>query len=161
WLAALKPHLAEKGPALAKELSEAYGSPWPKDPIRVDVSVAAGDVGAYSVTEPPHRHTTITSGLSEYQGEAALEMLFHQASHSLVEPIVSEIESACKAESKPVPRDLWHALLFYTTGEIVKRHIGGSYVPYAEKNGLYERSPDWKLYRGIIGKEWPPYLAGR
>lgn len=34
---------------------------------------------------------------------------------------------------------LWHAVLFYTTGAIVARELGGGYVPYATKTGLWER----------------------
>src|SRR3979490_2835996 len=26
----------------------------------------------------------------------------------------------CRQRDKPIPRDLWHALIFYTTGEVIK-----------------------------------------
>jgi hypothetical protein len=159
WIAAIEPALARHGDALAPDLAAVYRSPWPKDPIRVDVSVMAGPFGAYTVGEPPH--ITITSGRPEYQGDAALEMLFHEASHALISPIEERIAKACEATHKPTPPVLWHALLFFTTGEIVKRRLGEGYVPYADANGLYDRGPGWRQYREIFEREWRPYLAGK
>jgi hypothetical protein len=157
WITGIEPQLARHGDALASELSAVYRTPWPKEPIRVDVSVMAGPVGAYTVVDPTH--VTISSGRTTFQGEAALEMIFHEASHALIKPIEDGIERACEAAHKPAPPTLWHALLFFTTGEIVKRRLGGSYVPYADANGLYDR--DWKPYREIFERVWRPYLAGQ
>jgi hypothetical protein len=64
-----------------------------------------------------------------------------------------------------VPRDLWHALLFYTTGEIVKRTLKnngmGDYIPYAYRYGLYERATGWKNYQRALELHWQPYLNGK
>jgi hypothetical protein len=156
WIAALEPALARHGDALARALADAYGAPWPAQPIRVDVSVHAGPVGAYTVLDPPH--ITITSGEPEYSGDAALEMIFHEASHALVEPLVKKLDAECARQGVPVPPRLWHALLFYTTGEIVRRQLGGGYVPYADKNGLWARG--MAAYERPIKDSWPQYLDG-
>jgi hypothetical protein len=53
---------------------------------------------------------------------------------------------------------LWHAVLFYTAGELVAEQIPG-YTPYAEKNGLWDRvwrSPD----RSLIEQDWKPHMGG-
>ena len=55
-------------------------------------------------------------------------------------------------------RDFWHAMLFYTTGEIVGRHLDG-YTPYAIAHGLYDRS--WPGVREILDANWKPYLDGK
>jgi len=33
-------------------------------------------------------------------------------------------------------------------------------VPYAIKNGLYDRAPNWKHYRDVCDRDWRPYLGG-
>jgi hypothetical protein len=72
------------------------------------------------------------------------------------------IQQECDAQNKPVPRDLWHAVLFYTTGEVVKRRLAedgiGEYVPYAYQHGLYTRS--WTRFRGVLEQAWQSYLDG-
>jgi hypothetical protein len=53
---------------------------------------------------------------------------------------------------------LWHAVLFYTAGELVAEQVPG-YVPYADKSGLWERAwrgPD----RALIEKDWKPHMQG-
>jgi hypothetical protein len=53
---------------------------------------------------------------------------------------------------------IWHAVLFYTAGELVAEQVPG-YVPYADKNGLWIRAwpaPD----RSMIEKDWKPHLNG-
>ncbi len=156
WIAALEPALARHGDALARALATAYGAPWPDQPIRVDVSIHAGPVGAYTVLDPPH--VTITSSSPQYRGDAALEMIFHEASHALVDPLVAKLAAECARQGKPVPAQLWHALLFYTTGEAVRRRLGPSYVPYADKNGLWARG--FADVERPIKQHWPRYMDG-
>ena len=52
---------------------------------------------------------------------AALEVLFHEASHGIAEPVEQAIVRECHQRDKAIPRDLWHALVFYTTGEVIRR----------------------------------------
>jgi hypothetical protein len=51
-------------------------------------------------------------------------------------------------------------VLFFATGEVVRRTLGGSYVPYADRQGLWQRSRDWAAYRPVLGRVWPEYLDG-
>jgi hypothetical protein len=159
WIAAIRPSLQRLGGPIARDLSAAFAQDWPAAPIRVEVSVHAGILGAYTAGAPPF--ITITSSRPSYQGDAALEMLFHEASHVLVGSVEAAIAKECAAQNKPVPDTLWHAVLFYTAGEIVRRRLGEGYVPYAYKNGLYERSPDWKQYETLLKLEWQKYLDGK
>jgi hypothetical protein len=105
-------------------------------------------------------HIVITSCNPTYRGEAAVEMIFHEASHALIEPIEKKIEAAAKRLGLPVPDQLWHAVLFYSTGEIVKRRLGDHYVPYATKNGLWNRG-SFVGYEEALKQHWQPHLDGR
>jgi hypothetical protein len=73
---------------------------------------------------------------------------------------------------KPIPRDLWHALVFYTTGELVRRDLSSgaitwippqgsqtAYQPYAARFGLY--SGGWEQFRGLLDLYWRPYLESQ
>ena len=78
-----------------------------------------------------------------------------------------------RERDKPIPRDFWHALLFYTTGEIVRRDVEygtmtftseqtngpSAYLPYAARFGLYSGS--WEHFRGLLDLYWLPYLDGK
>lgn len=55
-------------------------------------------------------------------------------------------------------RDLWHAILFYTTGEMVRRALP-SYTPYATTNGLWKRA--WPMYVAPLERDWRPYLDAK
>ncbi|HLW77519.1 MAG TPA: hypothetical protein VKS01_11045 [Bryobacteraceae bacterium] len=157
WIAKVEPLIAKYGDALKQELSTAYGMDWPSTPIRVDVVEHANRSGAFTTIEPPH--ITISSIDSGNQGNAALEILFHEASHVIAGKMMRALSAEAKAGHKLFPRrDFWHAILFYTTGEIVRRHLEG-YTPYAIDHGLYDRA--WMGVREILDANWKPYLDGQ
>lgn len=154
WMKSLEPLLREHGRALRAELTAVYGVPWPEQPIRVDVSCFGGPVGAYTVDEPPH--IIISSCHPGYRGEAALEMIFHEASHVLIGPVEQKLEASAKRLERPLPENLWHAVLFYTAGTCVQRRFP-NYVPYATRNDL-------EMVRSVepaLRQSWQPYLDGK
>ena len=167
WVAAVSPLVRQKGLGLAERLAEIYQSRWPKEKIRVEVSAYANWAGAYTTLDP--LRVTISSRDPANQGEAALEILFHEASHGPAGPVQNAIVRECRQRNKAIPRDLWHALLFYTTGEAVKTAMktpeparsmpGQTYVPYAIREGLYARG--WSGYLALLERYWQPYLEGR
>jgi len=168
WMAGVAPLVRRHGAALARELARAYQAPWPAERIRVDVSVYAHWVGgAYTTLSP--LHVTLSSIDARNQGLAALEILFHEASHGMTAHVRDNIARECRARNKPIPRDLWHALLFYTTGEMVKHALkaatdanstdGGAYTPYAQRHGLYARG--WQNFQELLERHWQPYLDGK
>jgi hypothetical protein len=157
WIDTVTPLVAQCGKRLATELSRFYQASWPSDPVRVDVVNHANWAGAF--TTPYPTRITISSIDGANQNNAGLEILFHEASHGLIDKLTDALHAECKKQSVLLPRrDLWHAVLFYTTGEIVRRAIPG-YVPYAEVNGLWKRS--WPMYIGPLQRDWQPYLDGR
>lgn len=172
WIASVLPLVREMGQPLANQLAEVYQSPWPRAPILVDVTLYAGPYGAYTTLEPVH---TMVSSIDPRNADiSGLEVVFHEASHALAKPVSDRIASDCRELNKPIPRDLWHALIFYTTGVLVERALENpvfpakssvappplhSYTPYAVRNGLYER--DWQSYLRVLESSWLPYLNGR
>jgi len=97
---------------------------------------------------------TIASLDSRNQGAAALEVLFHEGSHGIAEPVQAAIIRECRQRDKAIPRDLWHALVFYTPVKLSAgawhfwrnrrrpggQRPGGGYTPYAVREGLYQRA---------------------
>ena len=179
WIAAVAPLVREQGVGLSERLASIYQTRWPKNKIRVDVSAYANWAGAYTTLDP--LRVTISSLDPRNQGAQALEVLFHEASHGIAEPVEQAIARECKQRDKAIPRDLWHALIFYTTGEVIRPVMtaatdgspdgtliadaadgntpGGGYTPYAVKEGLYQRG--WDDYLKVLSRFWQPYLDGK
>jgi len=164
WIAEVGPLIRMRGRVLSERLATAYHEPWAKSPIRAEVTVYASWAGAYTTLRPATL-LTISSEDARHQGPAALEVIFHEASHAMITAVRKGIENECEAQGKQVPRDLWHVTLFYTTGEIVKRALAedgqGDYEPYAYKQGLYQRAPGWSRRQQLMEKHWRPYLDGK
>jgi len=112
-------------------------------------------------------HTVISSFDPSNQGFAALEVLFHEATHGIVDEnegrLADQIKAACKLNNLALPEDLWHAVIFFTAGELVRRDLVTvgvqKYEPYADKNGLYVRVR-WTRYESALQLFWIPHLNG-
>jgi hypothetical protein len=172
WIFRVAPLVREQGLGLSHRLADIYQTNWPKAKIRVEVCVYANRSGAYTTLDP--LRVTISGTDPRNQGTAALEVLFHEASHGIAEPVQQAIIRECHQRDKPIPRDLWHALIFYTTGEVIRPVMiaasaaeadsdtvvpGGGYTPYAVREGLYQRG--WDSYLQLLTKFWEPYLEGK
>jgi hypothetical protein len=165
WIAQVAPLVREQGLGLSERLADIFQTRWPQEKIRVDVSAYANSQGAYTTLGP--LRVVIASTDPRNQGSAALEILFHEASHGIAEPVQQAIIRECRQREKAIPRDLWHALLFYTTGEVIKPVFAAQtagapdpqYTPYAVRERLYQR--DWDDYLKLLTRFWQPYLDGR
>jgi hypothetical protein len=171
WIMRVAPLVQEQGVGLSERLADIYQTRWPRAKIRVDVTGYADRTGAYTTADP--LRVTISSLDSRNQGAAALEVLFHEGSHGIAEPVQAAIIRECRQRDKAIPRDLWQALVFYTTGEVIRPVLGAagaaagdqdgsatgaSYTPYALREGLYQRG--WSDYYKLLQKFWQPYLDG-
>ncbi|MHB8873499.1 MAG: hypothetical protein ACYC8T_07410 [Myxococcaceae bacterium] len=123
WVAQVQPLLARFGRPLAAEVARVFRTPWPGEPLRVELSKQAGPFGAYTVGPPAL--ITMSTADPGYQGAASLEMLFHEASHTLDVPLTQALEKECAKRGVPVPEHLDHALLFYSVGELARRQLAG------------------------------------
>jgi hypothetical protein len=167
WIAAVTPMVRQFGGTLIKELTAAYKAKWPAEVIRVDVSEYANWAGAYTTFSRGEKvHTTVCSTDSGNQSFAALELLFHEASHWMVGPrngsVARAVAREARARNKPEPKDLWHAIIFYTAGELTRRNLSeygvGDYTPIAYR-GLYARA--WPNLQRPLELHWQPYLEGK
>lgn len=170
WILQVAPLVREQGVGLSERLADIYQTRWPQGKIRVDVVAYANWAGAYTTVDP--LRVTISSLDSRNQGPQALEVLFHEGSHGIAEAVQRAIIRECRQRDKPIPRDLWHALVFYTTGEVIRTVLtspsrgekgddgpSSGYNTYAFREGLYERG--WKNYLELLQRFWQPYLDGK
>jgi hypothetical protein len=174
WVSRVAPLVREQGVGLSEKLADIYQTRWPREKIRVDVCAFANSVGAYTTLDP--LRVTIASMDARNQGPEALEVLFHEASHGIATPVEDAISRECKQREKPIPRNLWHALIIYTTGEVlspifkeVPAEKGGgdaplqqskpSTVPRALEDILSQRG--WEQYHLLLSLYWQPYLDGK
>src|SRR5262249_32681114 len=110
-------------------------------------------------------HTIVRSASAANQGDMGFEIVFHEASHTVDDQIVKAIEEERRRQGLAQhDHDLWHAVIFYTTGGLVKRELGkaddASYRPSAYRYGVYERG-EWPKFRTALEADWQPYLDGR
>jgi hypothetical protein len=158
WISAAAPHVAALSPAVPDRLARLYGTPWFTRTVRVDVVVVANRQGAYTSRTPAPAHITVSSSDPHYAGWASAEMIFHEASHGLVRPVMEAFATETRARDKSLPT-LWHAALFYLTGEVVRQELarrGTTYTPYLYATGLLERA--WPRLREPLETHWRPYV---
>ena len=165
WIAVAEPLLASAAEELAEAHAKAYATPFPKH-ILVDVTSFAWQFGAYTVGERESAHAVIASTEKGTQGFAALESLMHEPSHAIVDSdpeyaIGSDLKrAAAETGLKPSP-NLWHAILFYTSGELTRRALARrgvrDYRPFILD--MYEGP-----FRGLkssLETHWQAYLDGK
>src|ERR1044071_7126126 len=165
WIAMAEPLLTSAGEELAAAHAKVYGVPFPQD-ILVDVSPFGWEFGAYTTGEGEHAHVVVTSVEPGYQGFAALEMLMHEPSHAIVDgnsnaAIGSDLARASRELQIKPYANLWHAILFYTSGELTRRALAKrgvrNYQPVIL--GMYERG--YRGYRQSLETHWQAYLDGK
>lgn len=162
WIEELKPRLAADEQKIALRLEQLYRKPWNGLPIPVDVVETVNWSGATSIfRDPAGGHLLIANS---HQGPAALEIVFHEASHLLMlrgDPLRQALDKAASAVDFRLPGDLWHVVLFYTTGETVRRVLddGGKpgYTPMVYE--IFDRGT-WGGYRKALESAWRPYVDG-
>jgi hypothetical protein len=140
WIAAARKLVRQHGAPIAAKVAAAYGETWPAEPIPVDVTVTAGPNNAY--TSSPPTHVTISSMEPTVHGLASLELLFHESSHRWGGRLFNGVFRHAKLHNKEVPRQLWHAVLFYNAGDLTRRQLVcdgiTNYVEYAAKYNVYK-----------------------
>jgi len=157
WIASATPLVAKYEAVMKKELSTAFQTQWPEEPIRTDVAEYASRFGAYTMLGPTH--ITISSADGSNAGPAMLETLFHEASHGMIRKISDALSAEADSQHRLFQRRaVWHAVLFYTVGEVASRHLE-NYTQYGIKNGVFDRG--WPGVGPILEKDWKPYLDGQ
>jgi hypothetical protein len=163
WIAELQPRLAAHEEALAARLEALYQKGWKTLPILVDVVETVDWSGANTGwSDAGQGHVLISSTV---HGAAAFETVFHEASHVLMDrrdPVRRALDEAAQAAGVRLPGDLWHVVLFYTTGEVVRRGLAErgepGYTPMLYE--IYERGT-WAEYRAVLEQHWGPCVDGK
>lgn len=164
WIEQLQPLLTAHETAIAGRLAEVFQTDWQSLPFRVDVVEIVEWSGANTIQlRPPGAHILISSSRSDYQGEAALEMIFHEASHFLTgwsAPLRDALNQALEELGDPFGGSLLHAVHFYLTGEVVRRRLERSdetaYEPYLFANDIFDQNG----FHSAVKRIFPRYLAG-
>jgi hypothetical protein len=169
WIAIVSNLIRQYGGKPAAMLAAVFDNNWPLDPIPIDVTLYAGTYGAYTTLDP--LHISVSSVDPGNQGPEALEVIFRESSHTLAEPIAEAIKEQCRKQTKPTPRDLWHALAFYTTARVFERvftgdTIAGSVPGSAPPSFLtgqreYVAERRWQHYEVLLEVYWQPYLNNK
>ena len=165
WIAEFAPLVQQHAATAIKALAAAYHVNWPTAPLLVDVSCESGPTEAYTTAGPPGTSGhTVLSPAKTSEPDMALETVFHEASHTVDDQIMKMLDGEAARQHVKIHPELWHALIFYTAGEIVKRELGRKsdkfYEPYAYRFNLYARS-SWQSLRVALEKDWLPYLEGK
>ena len=171
WVARVAPLVREQGVGISQRLADIYQSTWPKEKIRVEVCAFANAAGAFTTLDP--LSVTISSTDARNQGTNALAVLFEESSHGIAIPVKDAITLECRQRDKPIPRDLWHALILYTTSEVLRPILEGS--PDSQEGAVPKIRPTqapqdlvdkfaqhgWSDYIHLIDVYWRPYLNGK
>ncbi|MEP6763826.1 MAG: hypothetical protein ABJB66_05905 [Gemmatimonadaceae bacterium] len=167
WIANLQTLLRAHEQKIGTQLEHLYQLHWNNLPIPVDVVETVDWSGANTI----FRHNTDGHILisTSYQGPSALEGVFHEASHLLMgraAPIQLALDSAARAANYHAANDLWHVVLFFTTGEVVRgilddANSNSNAPPYTPM--LYDimKRGTWANYRPSLESQWSPYVAGK
>ena len=165
WIAGMRPQAELHAAAMAAALAAAYHATWPAGPILVDACAEAGPNNAYTTAGPSGTggHTVVAVRTPSNSGDAGVETIFHEASHTVDDQIGRPLLDEARRQHVAFPDGLDHALLFYTTGEIMRQEFartGNSrYVPYGDRFDVYQNG--WQTFRSALEQDWRPYLDGK
>jgi hypothetical protein len=160
WIGSEKGRVEDFGPKLASAMTKDLRQQWPAAPIRVDVCYYVVSLGHANTTLPPH--ITFSSSGPSNQDLSGFELLFHEASHTFADTIMNVLSAEGRRQHKDVG-DLWHAMLFYTSGVELRRLLPApeqaTFTPYAYRYEVYRGK--WQEYRRVLETDWQPYLDGK
>jgi hypothetical protein len=159
FITALRPLLKQHGHVIASRLAASFDATWPAVPIRVDLVHDAGPPGnAYTISDP----TLITIGTSDsrHRGLAALELVFHEASHRWDSVLMKEVSEVAGGLMRRAPPGLWHGLLFYNAGAITKAALAKAGVSGYEMYMFAQKTFDFPGWHQAIARHWPDFLDG-
>lgn len=71
--------------------------------------------------------------------------------------VTDALRAAADSLGVQLPRGLWHAVSFHTSGELVRHaaaEFGVEHTPYWVRAGIF------RDYQRVIEEQWQPYLDG-
>ena len=163
WLTSNKAQIASLETTVMPELERIYQMKLPTPKIRVDLTCYATWAGAYSFKNS-FEHIVFSSGHKSNQGDLATEVIFHEASHFLVDKLNEKIATLAKEKKVTQELSLWHNVIFYTTGSVLeKEHAkqNKKFTPYYVQMKFEDKFPDFKKSVEACRKYWDPYISGK
>jgi len=161
WIDVARGMLHDTEEELIRGHEAVYGKKWPAR-IRVDVVPYATPLGAFTTGDTKLTHTTLSSVHPNYRAFNGLELLLHESSHGVFDEEL--VADRAKLLGVKPPADLWHAILFYTSGELTRRALAArgvpDYKPVAYIVGVYTRR-DFPKYLPLLETTWQQYLDGK
>ena len=144
------------GPALVNRLTAVYHAQWPSQPRVINLAAYTNWAGAYSTDGGLIEFSSTDPAIA---GALGLEILFHESSHQWDEEMAQRLSAVAQSHGRHVPDGLSHAIVFYTSGALVKEVIS-DHVPYAEKFGIW-RHGSMHGMKAALDEYWLPYLRGQ
>ncbi len=155
WQKSIQKLIDLHGTTILSFITKAYQLDWPAAGFDVHVSGYSNWAGAYSTAG----NLLVLSSLSaDLQSEYGLETVFHEGMHQWDNQVFEALREQAIKLQKRVPREVSHALIFFTAGEAVRQVIPG-HVPYAEKFGVWNRG--LAPFKAAVEEIWKPYLDGK
>jgi hypothetical protein len=161
WIQVVTERLRRQEDTLVSRIERAYGGSFPEDGARVFVTPYSNWAGAYATVRPlqisvaARRYTPTEAG--------AMETLVHETAHSTAFswPLKSALREAFAAYDAEPPGRLWHAIIFYTSGEITRKYVAAdtSFQHYGARYGLYDDA-EWARWVEALDQHWRPFLNG-
>ncbi|MFO1253099.1 MAG: hypothetical protein U1E77_18660 [Inhella sp.] len=144
WQAGLEALQRRHGAAIASGLEFQLGQGFPAEPIRVDLVVRTGTFeGAYTTQAPAH--AVIATGLPAHAGLHALEVLYHEATHTgPADRVFEAVNAAFRDQGGHDVKNQWHGVQFFIVGAVVREALAQAglpgYVSYGELQGVFARA---------------------
>jgi hypothetical protein len=160
WVNANKKNIERLETIVVPELERIYETKLPEAKVVVDLVSYASWAGAYSFDDS-FCHVIFSSSHSPNQGDMGLEVLFHETSHFLVDKVNSEIAAAAKGADVKKTINLWHNIIFYTTGVVMTKQYaadGKTFTPYYVHMKFEEKFPDFKAAIIACKSYWDPHI---
>lgn len=162
WLRDVLPHVRRLESEIGALLAEIFGGTWPAQPVRVDMVPHANELTAYTTWEP---HVTISTAPANAQLPVSLELIFHEPCHA--DTLQGAIERAIRAAEErtglKAPRDLWHVVLFQTTGCLIEEywHANGRPDYHRLIDAIAQRVKAWQPQLAAVDRHWTPVIRAR
>jgi hypothetical protein len=162
WQLATEALLRLHGTTVLAVVTSALGADWPATGYPLHVVAYANWAGSYSTGDGLVAVSSVDKGT---QGLYALEQAFHEAMHQWDGLMLDRLQREARKINATVPRDLSHALIFFTAGYAVQQ-VAPDHVPYGEAFSVWPQrlsgaSLPAERLRPILEAVWRPHLEGR
>jgi hypothetical protein len=161
WLDEVAPILDRHEEVFVEATERLYGSVWPQDPWRIDISAYAPFVGYASQRGAIVIHSTdaLNAGLG------GVETIFHELQHTraISATFAARFEEASRRSAESLTAEIGHALIYATAGEVTRRiallEEAPDHAPFWVRQD-FERLPMWAELLPAIEVHWLPAVRG-